>query len=78
MTKRTPAEKADNLIAFFKGREMPAGPFRLNCCTVVNDINVTINTLTLRLQNARPSTLMFNATYLALYELKKHIENDNN
>jgi hypothetical protein len=75
MIKRTPEEKAENLINYFAGKTYP-GQIRLNAHAVINDANRMIATNAERLRANKYPSEPFKAAYYSLYELKQYLENE--
>lgn len=72
--KKTPQEKAENLINYFDGKTYP-GQIRLNAHTVINDTKRMIEVNAERLRHNKYPSQTFVAAYYNLYELKKYLEN---
>lgn len=68
--------KADELIRWFDGKELPASPFKLNPWSTITDTQKYFSTTTGIMAEKRsdPFNRLYVLAYYRLLELKKYIE----
>lgn len=70
--------QAEKMVEWYKGRSLPEGSFRLNSYSTITDAKKFVETnISMMLSNmSKPWQSAFKPAYMRLYELKKHIENE--
>lgn len=69
-------EGAERMAAWFKDRELPAGPIMMNNYSTITDVKqyVQANLLIIDHYKDNPGAKPFEPSYYRLYHLKKYIE----